>query len=442
MELFILTLILLYRLIFTLFGLGLLLLALMILWGLWRRRRDPALAYFNAFPAVIEHEDGARHAGVLRVQRDGVTLEFAIPATGHNPPIPITYLHYHPEFQTIHAIYRFLDELDKKDRSRRQQQVDAVADFLHRRRKWHPGTWADRLIDLFVALWMKLRGRSFPHVRFLPHPTTHGRLLVGLWGDAHNQILASHLGRPVVVRHQTQQTLHRHQGLLITYSRDFLLIAGSPISQQSRIPLNPQRGTGQEYTLRWRWQDDQLDIRNTGTYPLLLDRIQVGETSQALGMLIPPDQNFTMRLSPPPRGDVLLFARITREADLLLPRPRAVVRHAAEMPGHLAAVDIGMALELTPEQKDEEQRLRQELHRHPENAPAALALAQLLSTQGRWDEAEHFYQHAITQARHLPDSGERAQLELEQLRVRRAEEGLATHQPPSIKDNDTPKSLP
>ncbi len=442
MELFILSLILLYRLFLTLLGLGLLLLALMILWGLWRRRRDPALAHFNAFPAVIEHEDGARHAGVLRVHRDDVTLEFAIPATGHNPPIPITYLHYHPEFRTIHVIYRFLDELDKKDRVRRQQQVDAVADFLRRRQRWHPGPWIDRLIDLLAALWMKLRGQTFPHVRFLSHPSIQGRLLVGLWGDAHNLLLASYLGRPVVVRHQTQQALHRHQGLLIAYSRDFLLIAGSPISQKTRISLNPKRGAGQEYTLRWRWQDDQLDIRNTGTYPLLLDRIQIGDASQALGMLIPPDQNFTLRLSPPPRGDVLLFARITREADLLLPRTRAVVRHAAEIPGYLAAVDMGMTLEFTPEQQNEEQRLRQELQRHPENAPAALALAQLLSAQGRWDEAERFYQHALSRARHLPDSGERAQLELEQLRVRRAEEGLATHQPPSIKDNDTPKSLP
>ncbi len=86
-------------------------------------------------------------------------------------------------------------------------------------------------------------------------------------------------------------------------------------------------------------------------------------------------------------------------------------------------MDPSLALKPSHQQEAEEQRLRKELQRRPDNAPAAVALARLLAQKGSWREAEQFYEQALAQARNLPDLGERAQLELDQLRVRRAEEG-------------------
>ncbi len=403
----------------------------MLALGLRRRRHDRALQLLDAFPAVIEHEDGVRQAGVLRVRTDGVTLEFAVPATGHSPTAPITYLHYQAEFATINAIYRFIDELDKSDAVRRQKQLDAMSDFLGGRKASRFWPWVDRWTDWCIGVWLGLRGKAFPQAYFDSHPLTGGSLLTGLFGDAYNGLLEMHLGKSVVVRHRTGQTLHRRQGVLMTYSPRFLFLAGAAISERVRVTLSPERKAGQEFTLRWRWQDERLEIQNLGRFPLLLDRIHIGDQVQELSMLVSPEDAFTLHVVPPSRGSTVLQAQIIREADMLLPRRRAIVRHAAKLPGHLAAMDPSLALKSTHQQEAEELRLRKELQRRPENAPAAVALARLLAQKGAWHEAERFYEQALAQARNLPDLGERAQLELDQLRVRRAEEG-------EVKPQNTP----
>ncbi len=423
LEVAIFTLIFIARLLTPLAVLGLLALAATALIGFRRRSRDRALALLDAFPAVIEHESGVRHAGVLRVRDDGITLEFAIPATGHSPTLPITYLHYGPENEAINAIYRFVDELDKQDRTRRQQQIDAVSNPLGRRQPRAFTFWPDRLADWMVGLWMGLHRRAFPETDFHPHPVTGGSLLTGLAGDGYNALLQALIGKPVVVRHRTAHSLHRHQGVLTAYSPRFLFLTGAPLSEQVQVRPSPEKGAGQELTLRWQWENGRLEIRNQGAYPLLLDRIQVGDRTQELSMMVEPEQGFALHVTPPERGEILLHARITREADMLLPRRRAIVRLAAQLPGPLAAMDAALALQPSREQEAEEQRLRRELQQHPQNAPAAVALARLLAQRGELAEAEEFYQQALAHARNLPDQGDRARLELDQLRIRRAEEG-------------------
>ncbi len=397
-------------------------LVLMVI-GLWLRRHDPALRLLDAFPAVIEHEDGARQAGVLRVRDGGITLEFAIPSTKHSPSLPTIYLHYQVEFTAINAIYRFVDELDKEDRAQRQRQLKKINHWLLRRRPLFWRTLSLRLADAWLAFVARLRGHPFPRFRFHPHPVTGGSLLIGLWGDAYNSLLEPLVGKPVVVRHLVGNTLHHHQGTLLSYSPQFLLLAGVPVSEFLTLTLSHEKGVGQELTLRWQWREEQLQIHNSGTFPLFLDAIHLGEQTRSLSMLVAPGQDFVLRVTPPAHGTVKLEARVTREADMLLPRERAIIRHAVELPGPLAAVDMGLVLKPSREREQEEEYLRRELQQRPDNAAAAVALARLLTEKGEWHEAERFYRQALTQTHHLPDQGRRAQLELDQLRIRRAGEG-------------------
>ena len=402
----------------------LIVLALLTLIGLHRRRRDRAIRLLDGFPVTLEREDGSRRSGVLRINTDGLTLEYALPATGHTPTVPITYLHYEAEWRALNAIYRFEDELSKQERERRRKQVDAVSDLWNQKRRWwRPGQWLDRLTERIIALWMHLRGRSFPEATFQTLPRTERKLLVGYAGDNVNAMLDENLGKQVVVRHFANNFLHRHQGMLIAYSRYFLFLAQTPISQHLQVRLRPEKGAGQEFTLRWRWKDGQLEIRNLCTYPLLLDHIRVGEKVRDLSMMIAAESTFTLHVDAPPRGETLLSARIIREADILLPRNRAIVRYAADLPGHLAALDVGVSLSPPDEGDAEEQRLRRELKQHPGDPAIAAALARHLYQKGKLNEAEQYYQQALAGARRLPDSGERVQLELTQLRMYREDEG-------------------
>ncbi len=398
-------------------------LTVLALIGLRRRRRDRAIRLLDGFLVTLERDDGARRTGVLRINRDGLTLEYALPATGQTPTVPITYLHYEAEWRALNAIYRFEDELSKQEKEQRQHQLDAVSPTWGSRRRWRPGQWIDRLTEQGIALWMHLRGRSFPEASFQRIPHSQRQLLTGYAGDNVNDMLDENLGKQVIARHLANNFLHRHQGLLVAYSRYFLFLAQTPVSQQVTVPLSPEKGAGQEFTLRWHWKNGQLEIRNLSRYPLLLDHIRLGEKVRDLSMMIAEESAFTLHVETPARGDVILAARIIREADVLLPRNRAIVRYAADFPGHLAALDVGVALTRPDEDDDEELRLRREMKQHPANPSVAAALARHLYQKGKLDEAEHYYKKALADARRLPDSGERVQLELTRLRMYRDDEG-------------------
>lgn len=391
--------------------------------GLHRRRRDRAIRLLDGFLVTLEREDGVRRAGVLRINRDGLTLEYALPATGDTPTVPITYLHYEAEWQALNAIYRFEDELGKQEHEQRQGQLDATSPTWGNRRQWRTGQWIDRLTEQIIALWMALRGRSLPEASFHRIPHSQRRLLTGYAGDNVNTMLDENLGKQVVVRHLANNFLHRHQGLLVAYSRYFLFLAQTPTSQQVNVHLSPAKGAGQEFTLRWRWKNGQLEIRNLSHYPLLLDHIRLGEKVRDLSMMIAEESAFTLHVEDSARDEVVLTARIIREADMLLPRNRAIVRYAADLPGHLAALDVGVALTPPDERDAEELRLRREMKQHPANPAVAAALARHLYQKGQLDEAEHYYKKALADARRLPDSGERVQLELTRLRMYREDEG-------------------
>ena len=401
----------------------LIILIVLILVGLRRRRRDRAIRLLDGFLVTLEREDGIRRAGVLRINRDGLTLEYALPATGNTPTVPITYLHYEAEWRAMNAIYRFEDELSKEDREQRVRQLDAAAPTLSVRRRWRPDQWIDRLTEQSIALWLHLRGRTFPEASFQRIPRSQRQLLTGYAGDNVNDLLDENLGKQVVVRHFANDFLHRHQGLLVAYSRYFLFLAQTPISQQVDVQLSPEKGAGQEFTLRWHWKNSQLEIRNLSRYPLLLDHIRLGEKVRDLSMMIAEESAFTLHVEPPARGEAALAARIIREADVLLPRNRAIVRYTADLPGHLAALDVSVALAPPDENDAEELRLRRELKQHPANPAIAAALARHLYQKGKLDEAEHYYKKALADARRLPDSGERVQLELTRLRMYREDEG-------------------
>lgn len=390
--------------------------------GLIRRRNDRAIRMLDGFPVTLELAVGTRRSGVLNIQRDGLTLSYALPATGRTPTIAITYLHYQAEWRTINAIYRFTDELSKEDRALRERQLQQNAHFWRTSRRWQPGKWLDRFTERMIRFWAALRDKDFPEPYFQTLPQAQRQWLTGYAGDNDNALLEENLNKPVVAAHVSQDVLHRHQGTLLAYSRYFLLLAQTPVPQPVQVRLRPEKGAGQELTLRWRWKNGQIEIQNLGTYPLLLDAIKLGPTTRDLSMMIDAQASFTLHADAPDRGETILLARITREADVLLPRNRAIVRYAANLPGYLAALDVGLAL--TPPAADdaEEQRLRQALKAHPTDPAVAAALARYLHRQGRLDEAETYYERALDAASRLPDSGERVQLELAHLRMYQKDE--------------------
>ena len=396
-------------------------LIVLILAGLKRRRRDMALKLFDSFTVTIEWEDGTRRAGVMRALGNSVMIDL-----DDTRQTPAAWLHYAPEWDLVTGVYRFIDHLSEEALSRRTAQVKRLQQTARFPRRSHPGKWLDKIADQTLAMWSGLIGRPFPQTAYQALAGDAQPLLTGYAGDAHNAVLEMLLGKPVVVQHVARGRIHQRSGLLLAYSHRFLLLASVPVLQIMAIQIEQGDQEGQRLSLKWQWQNNQLEIRNLSAYPLLLDQIRVGKMVRDLSMMVEPKSAFSLHIERPAREDIRLIARIMREADSILPRNKAVVRYGIKAIGQSPMLDIARWLPASAVGEDEEQRLRRELKQQPLNPTAAATLARLLYEKGKIGEAERFYEMALRDARHLPDRGQRVQLELTQLRFDKHGEGEST----------------
>jgi len=389
--------------------------------GLKRRKRDRALKLLDSFNVTLEWEDGTRRTGVMRALGDSVMLTF-----DDAPQTSTTWLHYAPEWDLVTGVYRFNDNLNEHDLSRRMAQVKALQKAASLPKQAHPGKWLDKIADQALAVWAGLTRRPFPEPAYRAVTTDTQHLLAGYAGDAHNALLEMLLGKAVVVQHVARGRIHQRSGVLLAYSHRFLFLVNVPVLQIITIKFEQGDKEDQHLNLKWRWQNNQLEIRNLGLFPLLLDQILVGDVVRDLSMMIEPNSAFSLHIKRPARENVRLIARIMREADIVLPRNKAVVRFGVKASGQLPLLDIARLLPTSAASEDEEQRLRRELKQHPLNPAAAATLARQLVEKGRISEAERFYEMALSDARHLPDKGQRVQLELSYLRFDQRGEGEKT----------------
>lgn len=407
------------RLLFWLFLATLVVLGVMLLAGLKRRGRNAVLKLLDSFKVTIVWEDGTRRSGRMRVHDKAISLD----SDSHQTAANATWLQYTPEWAFMTGIYRFKDSLSEDDLNRRMAQLEDLRQKIAHRKRFQPGRWLDKLADEGFAWWASLHGRSFPQVTMTQVTQTGHHLLTGYAGDACNALLEMHLGKPVVVQHLTEGKRHQRPGILLAYGPRFLFLAHIPVAQKLTVQLGEGDDEGERLNLKWRWQNNQLEIRNLSTYPLLLDQIRLGDVVRDLSMMVAPESAFSLHIERPDNQDIRLFVRVIREADAIVPRSKAVLRYSVDSLKQLPALDVAMQLNALQNNDEEVQRLRQELKQHSPNPAAAARLARTLYESGDLQEAERFYRRALQDARHLPDKGQRVQLELAQLRFYQQDEG-------------------
>ncbi len=356
------------------------------------------LHVFAGSLVLLQRRDGGQISGILRPTATGLELQSDLRPQADAPPAPASILVYAVEYDAIERIQR-LSAGGGRLPARRTNPA---------RRLWY------RLGDAVD----NLRGRTGQIVRWpaVPEHALAPPPVLGYDGNRWDPMLEHCLGQRVVFQCVLGNMQFERMGVLSAYDQHFLLF--SQVLLPRSVSYSLSQPDIKTEVVNIRRQGLRMEIHNRSPYPLLLDELHVGEQVRELGMMIAAGASFSMHLEQASAANDELRCQIVEQVDLILPRRTTLIRYRTAAADILPLFDAGFALQPVSNWQSREEELRWTLRNRPHDAMTAASLGRLLYQQGRWAEAESYWQQALQSAQALPDAGQRVRLELSQLRRR------------------------
>jgi len=399
------------------------------------QQKDRCLADFENYHVTLEELDGHLIWGKMKLESTGIELIYSSDVQDEHH-IETSYILYKDEFPHIQAIYRYCDEMEPKQQARRQRDLQ---------RSFHPSPWRRlrRRFRNFMSLTSDSLGQALsiligqakaPAGQFITDASEKylnqlGKNVIGYVGTRYDPLLEKYVGTKVVVEVTEAGVVYEHVGILKEYSADFLEVLDVHYPKPAVIQVAGEKQDVQDKNLRLAREGNELKVVNVGAYSLLLQSLRIGDQVKPLNAVLDKDDEVSLHLPEGIAGttEVQLEVKVVRYLDWILPRAHALIRHKAERYDPDRVFDIGFILKLESRSQEEE-RLRQVLVANPGDAPSAVQLGQILFQQGKMDEAEHWFCHALRYKTHLSDGGKLAMSQLRYIRDKKARLKPGAHQ--------------
>lgn len=388
------------------------------------REKDRVLSSFSGYHVTLEKMDGRLVWGELCMHPTGLELIYRSDVQDEHH-VETSYILYKEEFSQIQAIYRYCDELDEAQQTRRERELED---------SFHPGPWTrlrrrsrnflnlisdslNQAIGILVGqLQSSTKGMTAGSDEYLSHV---GQNIVGYVGTRYDPLLERYVGTKVVVEVTEDGMVYEHIGILKDYTAEYLAVLDVHYPNQTQVKVREQ-DCCEEQNLRVAREGDTLHVSNIGDTSLFLQRLRVGDAVKPLNAVLDKGDELALHLpGDAPAEDVELEVKVIRHLDWILPRSHALIRHKAERYDPDQVFDIGFVLRLD-RYTDEEERYLRSLEQEPENASCALELGQLLFQRGELKEAERWFRHALEHKQNLPDGGKLAERQLRYIEHKRA----------------------
>jgi diaminopimelate epimerase len=308
--------------------------------------RDRCLKKFEGYPVTLELKDGQVYHGELDVEKSG--LEFLYERTTPQEDVQKTsFLIFQPEYNTIHALARYVDRLDEAQlRARRKMAQQA----------YHPGPlrrFARTLRNFFASIkdamleaFKLAMGRMKNIQAAAPVVTSGGKYIdqvgsqtIGTAADiSYDPLLEKQIGLRVVLALPEDASAQTEcVGTLREYSKDFFLLMDVDYESRWDVPLPQEGSVAFVRGMAAQRTPNGTVVENRTTYDVQLDRVSIAaaEGREAPPVLVtcPAAIESGTKLSFGLSGDagsVTLTFSTRREADLVVPRTGAFVRHKSE----------------------------------------------------------------------------------------------------------------
>ncbi|HHY54262.1 MAG TPA: tetratricopeptide repeat protein [Chloroflexi bacterium] len=393
------------------------------------RRRDPCLKSFVDYVVTVECTDDKIIWGRLELASTGLELRYTDSVADDNH-VESSYVLYTQEFGKIHAIYRYIDELDAKTRARRRKDLDRSLHprFLRRVARHIRNFISLASESLSEVLGLIIGGLRKPAGRYITEQSEVrlrelGTTFIGSVGSGYDPLLERFIGQKMVFEiMEDEDEVHEHVGIFKQYSPDFFEILDVQMPQKQQLSVEREQAVVAEQ-IKVAYSGGRLMVDNRSVQMVLLKSIAYGDHEEPVNAMIDSGEHIYLDVDAEADNAVLTF-RILREVDMIVPRTRCVVRHRADYyrPEVMPSIifDLGVKLRGAAKVDSQERRLRKQLEENPLAVMAMANLGALLAQKQQFDEAEALLHKAWELRNSLPDNGRRTRQLLQEIQRKRA----------------------
>lgn len=312
------------------------------------RRRDRCLKAFDAFPITLVTQAHEANWGTADIRSTGLELTYPAPVVAPEGHLERSMLFYREQYPSLHAIYRCPEGLSASDKERRTALIEQTRNpgFLRRLGRWLRN-WMGMVRDaLLQSIGMiigvakaktpagGLIGRHDAQVQSLSNEVMQHT------GNAFDPLLERHLFSQVVVEVAgSEGAMRSYCGWLKDYTSDFIEILDAYANTSHATPLALDAYRMGDVRLdhqQIRLEGERLHFENNGQRMFYIDRLTLSDWTHEVDAVVPPEGTLALALPPQVQTTIRRNMRALRvwlgtvdRVDMLLPRQRAQVRHAA-----------------------------------------------------------------------------------------------------------------
>jgi hypothetical protein len=281
--------------------------------------------------------------GDLHVAGGGLELVYDAPYRTQRGLAKTTSLIFADELNGCVAICRTLHGLTEKERRARQKQIRASfrPGPLRRLARWLRNVINTMRDAIVKALGMvagqvaKARPMGAAIGSQKGQVDELGATLVGVAGNAYEQLLERHIGRPVIVvlKHPAggDHPSIELPGYLVDYSDRFVAVFNVEQEPQEAFELEVTEPLQREGVKIGR-ADDKLELTCEGEDALTVRRMTIGDAATDLSVTLVPGTS--LQLTAVAGAPVTLQLERTRHIDIVCPRSSARICHGSDPAGH------------------------------------------------------------------------------------------------------------
>lgn len=312
------------------------------------RRRDRCLKAFDAFPITLVTQSHEATWGLADIRSTGLELTYPAPVVAPEGHLERSVLFYKEQYASLHALYRCPEGLSESDKKRRDALIERTRNpgLLRRIGRWLRN-WIGMVRDAVlqsVGMIIGVAKAKSPAGGLIGRHDAQVQSLssevVQHSGNAFDPLLEQHLFSQVVVEVTgLDGTVHSYCGWLKDYTSDFIEILDAYANTSDATPLDLNAyhlGDVRLPNQRIHLNGDQLCFANNGPRMFYIDHIALCDWTHEVDAVVPPEGTLTLALPPEVQRTVRRNMRALHmwlgtvdRVDMLLPRQRAQVRHAA-----------------------------------------------------------------------------------------------------------------
>ena len=295
------------------------------------RARDKCLKDFDGFHVTVEEKQGDAAWGRLHVFSNGFELEYTSDHHDLDGHVETSYIIYANEYDGMHALYRYHDQLTPQNQKRRLRDIRRTCrPSLFRRTGRKVRNVFNTLRDAFVQSIEAFIGQAKKTGGAMQSQgdkiSEMGTGVIGHLANAYDPILERFIGRRVVIQITRDGKAEEVPGVLKEYTSKFIEVVGVRLAGSAAMSLDSPESTIPDVEIKREGR--RVTVRNVGSEAVDVRRVIGKDYTQEIGAVATPgaEVDFTLNQDGIRKARVIL--RVARDLDMLVPRTRAVVRHA------------------------------------------------------------------------------------------------------------------